>query len=65
MTTPPSDYRAYMLRLWRAADGQWRASLEAALTGERLAFATLEQLAAYLAQALDGGSPRPPPGPPS
>lgn len=62
MTAPSSDYRAFLLRLWRTADGQWRASLEATLTGERLAFATLGQLSDYLAQALDGvPSAGPPP----
>jgi hypothetical protein len=66
MTGPSSDYRAFLLRLWRTADGQWRASLEATLTGERRAFATLAQLADYLAQAVDGAPAAVPPdrGPP-
>ena len=60
MTAAVPDYRAYLLRLWRTADGQWRASLETAQTGERLAFASLAQLAEYLARSTEGVSPHPP-----
>lgn len=49
------NYRAYLLRLWRVAGAQWRASLEDPRTGERRAFATLEQLWEYLAQATQPG----------
>jgi hypothetical protein len=44
-------YQAYLLRLWQEQrDGQtlWRASLENPHTGERLGFAGLTQLFAYL-----------------
>jgi hypothetical protein len=41
-------YRAYLLRLWRTAEGQWRATLEDAHSGERRAFATVEELAAFI-----------------
>jgi hypothetical protein len=46
-------YRAYLLRLWvsdsEATDkAGWRASLEDSHTGERLGFASLEQLFAFL-----------------
>jgi hypothetical protein len=46
----PSDYRSYLLRLWRAdGDGEpvWRASLEDAVSGERRGFATVEALAPF------------------
>ena len=47
---------AYLLRLWRAGNGEhviWRASLERAYTGERRAFGSLAALFAYLeAQTL-------------
>jgi hypothetical protein len=41
-----SDYQSYLLRLWRAKEGEegWRASLESAQTGERKGFATLDAL---------------------
>lgn len=45
------NYRSYLLRLWRGADAQWRASLEDSRSGERQAFASLQHLAEYLAQA--------------
>jgi hypothetical protein len=47
----PAAYRAYLLRLWRtdASDAAvWRASLEDSRTGERIGFASLEQLFAFL-----------------
>jgi hypothetical protein len=44
------DYQSYLLRLWRAKEGQegWRASLESAQTGERKGFATLDALFEYV-----------------
>jgi hypothetical protein len=50
-----SIYRSYLLRLWQARSGEravWRASLESPHTGERRAFASLEQLTAFLQQQL-------------
>lgn len=47
MTKEQSAYRAYLLRLWQTKSG-WRASLEHPHTGERLGFANLEQLFAFL-----------------
>ncbi|MBI5878292.1 MAG: hypothetical protein HZB53_11635 [Chloroflexi bacterium] len=48
-------YRSYLLRLWRAETlGQgWRASLEDPRTGERIGFASLEQLFAYLMELAE------------
>ena len=44
------QYRSYLLRLWRGEtpDGGWRASLADSRTGQRIGFATLEQLFAFL-----------------
>jgi hypothetical protein len=53
VTSAAGAYRAYLLRLWRTAEGQWRATLEDAHSGERLAFATLDQLAAFLARQTE------------
>ena len=54
---PPeqANYQAYLLRLWQSsADGcgpaAWSASLEDPHTGERIGFATLDHLFAYLLQ---------------
>ncbi len=54
------NYRAYLLRLWRvhSKDGaeqasEWRASLEDPHTRQRLAFATLERLFAFLTDQTD------------
>jgi len=45
----PADYYACLLRLWReGAGGVWRASLQLTEGGERVGFADLEQLLAYL-----------------
>jgi len=45
----PADYHAWLLRLWREGErGAWRASLQDAESGERLGFADLERLFAYL-----------------
>ena len=49
-TEERSNYYAYLLRLWR--EGQtsesWRASLQNAATGQRLHFASLEDLYCFL-----------------
>jgi hypothetical protein len=49
-TVERSDYQSYLLRLWRAKEGEegWRASLESAQTGERKGFATLDALFDYV-----------------
>ena len=49
-------YYSYLLRLWRSGQGQevhWRASLESPLSGERLGFACLEDLWAFLQAQTD------------
>ena len=48
---------SYLLRLWRAeglGDFEWRASLEIPETGQRIGFANLEQLFAYLMDLAEG-----------
>lgn len=49
-----SNYVAYMLRMWQAGsrEGQpiWRASLEDPHTGERMAFADVAALLAFLSE---------------
>lgn len=49
-------YHAYLLRLWRVNAGEskiWRASLEDPYTGERLGFADLPGLFAFLMHQVD------------
>jgi hypothetical protein len=57
-TNEPNEkkYRSYLLRLWRAEtpDQGWRASLEDPRTGERIGFAGLELLFAFLMEQVEG-----------
>lgn len=51
MTYDRPNYQSYMLRLWQApnqGEKVWLASLEDPHTGERLGFASLDALVAYL-----------------
>ena len=51
------QYFAYLLRVWQVSSaGQisWRASLEDAETGERIGFADLDALCAYLNKRTSG-----------
>jgi hypothetical protein len=58
MKNEPNRYYAYLLRLWpenantEGAAG-WRATLEDARSGERLGFASLEQLFTHLMQLAE------------
>ncbi len=48
---------SYLLRLWRTDElggFSWRASLEIPETGERIGFASLEELFAYLMEQVEG-----------
>lgn len=57
-----SDYLSFLLRLWRASGGEgsqcgaeatvWRASLQDTLTAERVNFASLEDLVAFLRRQM-------------
>ena len=45
------EYVAYLLRLWRETSGEstrWRASLQDPHSGERVGFASLEELFEFL-----------------
>ncbi len=55
MNVSPNKYRVNLLRVWRAGalDLGWRASLEKPRTGQRIGFATLEQLVAYLMEQVE------------
>ena len=55
VTERQRPYQAYLLRLWQIQDkGKigWRASLENAHTGEKLAFAHLDELVAFLREQV-------------
>jgi hypothetical protein len=54
------DYLSYLLRLWRTGtSGEWQASLEAPVTGERVGFANLDGLFDFLRTQTTTGT-RPP-----
>jgi hypothetical protein len=51
MDRGPLDYLSYLLRMWRAGKRGapvWRASLQSPQTGERVSFAKLDDLFAFL-----------------
>ena len=50
------NYTAYLVRLWQDhPQGPWRASAQSVQTGERVLFASLAELFAFLeGQTLDG-----------
>jgi hypothetical protein len=49
-TGRPADYYSYLLRLWREGEERegWRASLHDSHTGERVGFASVDELFGYL-----------------
>ena len=50
-----THYRSYLLRLWCASpanNGYWQASLDDSHTGERIGFASLEELFAFLMEQV-------------
>jgi hypothetical protein len=58
---PPSHYRAYLVRLWQDnPGGNWRASAQSAQTGEKILFADLTKLVAFLYAQTDVDQPTPP-----
>ena len=60
VTERQRPYLAYLLRLWQTQDkGEigWRASLENAHTGEKLAFAHLDGLIAFLRERISLAPP--------
>lgn len=53
-------YLSYLLRLWSVRidhETEWRASLESSLTGERLGFASLDDLLGFLRQEMGVSRP--------
>lgn len=51
------QYRSYLIRLWsETPDRRWQASLEDPRTGQRIGFASLEQLFVYLMEQVDAGT---------
>jgi hypothetical protein len=62
MDKQPPTSRSYLLRLWPIVSAEqqaWRASLEDVQSGERLGFASLEQLCVYLMQQTERDSEAP------
>jgi hypothetical protein len=62
MGADQASYRSFLLRLWRGEAGDasvWRASLQDPHTGERIGFASLEQLTAYLRDQINGSDKQP------
>jgi len=60
MDTHQTTSLSYLLRLWptgTAGRQVWRASLEHVQTGERLGFASLEQLFVFLIQQTERDDP--------
>ena len=60
VTERQTQYLAYLLRLWQTQDkGEigWRASLENAHTGEKLAFAHLDELVVFLRERIGLAAP--------
>jgi hypothetical protein len=50
-----THYRSYLLRLWCAGPANscyWQASLDDSHTGERIGFASLEELFAFLMELV-------------
>lgn len=55
MSERQTRYVSYLLRLWQDNDDQnpmWRASLQNSLTGERMAFASVDQMFAFVHRQL-------------
>ena len=52
-----TSYHSYLLRLWREGEDKmgWRASLHDPRTGERLGFASLDELFGYLRKETGTG----------
>jgi hypothetical protein len=60
VTERQRPYVAYLLRLWQVQEKEktgWRASLEHAHTGEKLAFAHVDELVAFLREHIGLATP--------
>ncbi|MEJ2736834.1 MAG: hypothetical protein P8189_25265 [Anaerolineae bacterium] len=69
MSKEQPDYISYLLRVWRSNGDAttWRASLQNPHTGERIGFASINELCAFLRQQIgelssseDGAEPMQP-----
>lgn len=61
MMKQPPGYLSYLLRLWQSGrrdKAVWHASLESPMTGERLDFASLKELFAFLATQIEETEPQ-------
>jgi len=60
------NYTAYLVRLWQdSPQGHWRASAQSVQTGEKVLFASLAELFAFLeGQTLAGPADAPAPAAP-
>ena len=50
------EYLAYLLRLWRTGLGEnvvWRASLQDPQSGQRIGFASLDEVVEFLEQKME------------
>jgi hypothetical protein len=54
MSKGQPDYISYLLRVWRSNGDEtaWRASLQNPHTGERIGFASINELCAFLQQQI-------------
>jgi len=58
VTKARTNYLAFLLRLWcEDDDATWRATLESSRTGERLGFADLAALLAFLRETTGSAGP--------
>ncbi len=54
MKQPESQYKSYLLRLWRDGEGKaWRVMLEHISTHERHGFADMEGLCTFLREQMN------------
>ena len=61
MKPKQSNYKSYLLRLWRVRDDgiNWRASLEDVQTGELKGFSRLTDLIEFLQEVITQEEPEP------
>lgn len=51
--SPSPNYHSYLLRIWRdGVDHPWRASLQSVASGQKVPFADLHTLFAFLVEQL-------------
>jgi hypothetical protein len=47
-----TDYHAYLLRIWRETENDWRFSLQATNTEERVGFTNLQSALNFIEQKI-------------